>query len=244
MNRWLILSILVLCSGTARASTANDAVITGHVVITKVLTKERVALPLYQWRGVSPGPQEAKNRRNDSPSLDELSQVVIYLQGPGLGHGAPVHASLVQKRLRFHPEIVVVTVGSTVSFPNEDPIFHNVFSLSKAKHFDLGYYPKGQTRLVRFDRPGVVEVYCHIHADMNAAILVAPSSWWTRLTPEGSFSLKGVPPGSYELVAWHRSAGFFRRRVTLSGGQRLRVNFMIPVTEPVSGETVALRSRP
>jgi plastocyanin len=243
MNRSLVLSILVVCLGIGVASGADHAVITGRVVITKVLTKERVTLPVYDSRGVSPGPRPTDNRQSDPPGFDELSRVIIYLQGPGLVPGAPVRATLTQKGLRFHPEIVVVPVGSTVSFPNEDPIFHNVFSLSKAKHFDLGYYPKGQTRFVKFDRPGVVQVYCHIHADMSAAILVVPSSWWTRPTADGGFSLKSIPPGSYELVAWHRSAGFFRRRVTVSGGQRLEVNFMIPVKEPGSGEAVALRSR-
>lgn len=240
----LVLFILVVCSGSQVASAvASKAVITGRVVITKALTKERVTLPVYQSRGVSPGPQPAENRQNDPSGFDELSRVVIYLQGPGLVPGVPDRATLTQKSLRFHPEIVVVPVGSTVSFPNEDPIFHNVFSLSKAKQFDLGYYPKGQTRVVTFERPGVVQVYCHIHADMSAAILVVPSSWWTRPTPDGSFSMKSVPPGSYELVAWHRSAGFFRRRVTIRGGQRLRVNFVIPVKEPGSGEAIALRSQ-
>lgn len=244
MSRWAILSILVLWSGIRVASAAaTEAVITGRVVITKVLTKERVTLPVYQLRGVSPGPTQAENRQNDPARLNELSRVVVYLQGPGLGRGIPVRASLAQKNLRFHPEIAVVPVGSTVSFPNEDPVFHNVFSLSKAKHFDLGYYAKGQTRIVRFDRPGVVQIYCHIHADMNAAVLVVPTAWWTRLTPDGSFSLRGIPPGSYELVAWHRSAGFFRRRVDLNGGQRLKVDFLIPVEEPSSGEAIALQSR-
>jgi plastocyanin len=241
MKRSLVLSILILCSGIGAASAANHAVITGHVVITKVLTKERVALPVYRLRGVSPPLTPAEDRRNVRPGFNELSRVVIYLQGPGLARGVPVRATLTQKSLRFHPEIVVVPVGSAVSFPNEDPIFHNVFSLSKAKQFDLGYYPKGQTRAVRFDLPGVVQVYCHIHADMSAAVLVVPTAWWTRPTLDGSFSLKGIPPGSYELVAWHRSAGFFRRRVTVKGGQTLRVDFTIPVEEPSSGETVAFR---
>jgi plastocyanin len=215
----------------------------GRVVITKALTKERVALPIYQLRGMSAGPQESENPGyDDAPSFNELSRVVIYLQGAGLEHGVPVRATLSQEGLRFHPEIVVLPAGSTVSFPNEDPIFHNVFSLSRAKQFDLGYYPKGQTRVVRFDRPGLVQVYCHIHADMNAAILVVPTAWWTRLNSQGGFSLKGIPPGNYELVAWHRSAGFFGRRVVIKGGERLKADFMIPVEEPGSGEPIRARS--
>lgn len=240
MNRLLAIFILVACMGTASAFAGTDGgTITGHVVITKALTKERVTLPVYQLRGVSPGQQEPENRRSGAPGAGELSRVVVYLVGPGLSPGAPVHAILAQKNRQFDPEVVVVPVGSTVSFPNEDPIFHNVFSLSKAKLFDLGYYPKGQTRVVKFDRPGEVQVYCHIHADMSAAILVLPTALWTRPTPEGDFSLKGVPPGNYELVAWHRSAGFFRQHVAARTGKTLKVDFMIPVEQPGPGMALA-----
>lgn len=238
MNRSLAIFILVACTGVAFAGT-NGGTITGHVVITKALTKERVTLPVYQLRGVSPDRQKPENRRSGPPGAGELSRVVVYLEGFGLSPGAPVHATLAQKNRQFDPEVVVIPAGSTVSFPNDDPIFHNVFSLSKAKLFDLGYYPKGQTRTVRFDRPGEVQVYCHIHADMSAAILVLPTALWTRPTPEGDFSLKGVPPGNYELVAWHRSAGFFRQRVAIRADETLKVDFMIPVEQPGSGMALA-----
>ncbi|MGH9344717.1 MAG: hypothetical protein ACRD19_13270 [Terriglobia bacterium] len=244
MNRSLAISILVVCTAVTSAfAGTNRGAVTGRVVITKVLTKERVTLPVYQLRGVSPGPQEPENRRSGAPGSGELSRVVVYLEGPGLDPGAPVHATLAQKNRQFDPEVVVVPVGSTVSFPNEDPIFHNVFSLSRARQFDLGYYPKGQTRIVKFDRPGEVQVYCHIHADMSAAILVLPTALWTRPTPEGGFSLKGVPPGNYELVAWHRSAGFFRQRVAVRAGETLKVDFMIPVEQPGTGMALAADGR-
>lgn len=239
MKILLIFSALAICPALRAASAAaQSGTITGRVVITKALTKERVALPMYQLRGVSPEaqPKDLPKRRT---GVDELSRVVIYLQGPGLGPGAPVRATLSQKGLRFHPEIIAVPAGSTISFPNEDPVFHNVFSLSKAKHFDLGYYPKGQTRIVRFNRPGVVQVYCHIHPDMSAAIVVVPTAWWARVKPDGSFSLKSIPPGTYELMAWHRSAGFFRKRVTVSSGKTLKADFIIPVEEAGSGEAIA-----
>jgi plastocyanin len=161
--------------------------------------------------------------------VDELSRVVVYLEAPGLDPAPPVSATLTQRNRRFDPEFVVILVGSTVSFPNADPIFHNVFSLSKIKAFDLGYYPAGQTQVVRFDRTGVVQVYCHLHADMGAAILVLPTALWTRPLPDGSFSLPRVPAGSYELVVWHRSAGFFQRRVTVNRDETLAVDLEIPL---------------
>jgi plastocyanin len=209
---------------------ADQATITGRVVVTKALTKKRVTMPSYQLRGASVDLREQEKSRKDLPVIDELSRVVVYLEGSGLDPAAPTKdATLTQRNQQFDPEIVVIPVGSTVSFPNADPIFHNIFSLSKVKQFDLGYYAAGQARSVTFDRLGVVEVYCHLHANMSASILVLPTAFWTRPAPDGSFSLPSISPGTYELVAWHRSAGFFRRRVTIRGGETLAVDLVIPL---------------
>ncbi|MGH9405677.1 MAG: hypothetical protein ACRD3D_07580 [Terriglobia bacterium] len=225
------ITLLALVAGAVCAPgfAARPASIIGRVMITRVLAKKRVGLPVdvYGLRGVSTGPPNSAGAVQHS----ELSRVVIYLQGNGLKAAAPITATLTQQDKHFVPEIVVVPAGSTVSFPNRDPIFHNVFSLSRAKSFDLGYYPAGETRSVRFARPGVVEVYCHIHPDMSAAILVVPSAWWTRPLPDGSFSFAGVPPGAYTLIAWHRSAGFFRRSITVSAEGTQSVVFTIPVRD-------------
>jgi len=237
MNRLIAFFVFSVCLASCSAAGADEAAITGRVIVTKVLTKKRVALPAYDLRGrtASP-PSPTKAEKEEQPGVDELSRVVIYLEGPGLNPGSPAKATLRQRSRRFDPELVVIPVGSTVGFPNEDPIFHNVFSLSKAKQFDLGYYPAGESRAVKFDRPGVVQVFCHLHADMSATILVLDTAFWTRPAPDGSFSLPGVPAGSYELVAWHRSAGPFRRPVTLIGGQSLAVDFVIPVKEQGAGK--------
>jgi hypothetical protein len=136
-----------------------------------------------------------------------------------------------QKNTRFEPEILVIPIGSTVSFPNSDPVFHNVFSLSKAKQFDLGYYPAGQSRTVKFERLGVVQVYCHLHPQMSAAVLVVPSAWHTKPLKDGAFSLSGIPAGTQTLVAWHKSAGFFRRKVELSENGSVEVELTIPIRE-------------
>ena len=163
----------------------------------------------------------------------EFGRIAIYLEGPA-ATGTPTNTKLVQQDMRFDPEILVIPVGSTVSFPNGDPIFHNVFSLSKPKQFDLGYYPVGQSRTVRFDKAGVVQVYCHLHPQMSAAILIVDSSWYTRPDEDGGFSFLKIPAGTYELVAWHKSAGFFKRRVELSETGSLKVDITIPLrdTEP------------
>jgi hypothetical protein len=126
-------------------------------------------------------------------------------------------------------------VGSTVSFPNLDPVFHNVFSLSKPKEFDLGNYPKGHTRTVVFQKPGVVFVNCHLHPNMSAAIVISPNRWGVKAGPDGKFTLAVVPPGSYTIVAWHKTAGFFRQRVTIAD-KSIAVEFFIPLGEALASE--------
>ena len=107
---------------------------------------------------------------------------------------------------------------------------HNVFFLSKPKSFDPAITPR-QTRKVTFNSPGIVFVNCHLHANMAASIVIAPNQWSARVDPTGRFVLNDVPPGTYTLVAWHKSAGFFRHqiRVTEAGAQ---MEFVIPLMEP------------
>jgi len=124
---------------------------------------------------------------------------------------------------------VIIPVGSSVSFPNADPIFHNVFSLSGAKKFDLGYYPAGQTRVVKFEQPGVVQVYCHLHPNMYGAIVVVPNRWYTKPGDDGRFWLHDVPEGTYSLVAWHVNAGFFRKEIHVPSTGGIDVVVDLPV---------------
>src|SRR5579864_9269030 len=104
------------------------------------------------------------------------------------GTAPPRTVQIDQRNSRFEPDLVVIPVGSTVEFPNDDAIFHNVFSLSGAQPFDLGYYPKSESRTVKFNHAGIVQVYCHIHANMYAAIVVTASPWHGRPMADGAFS--------------------------------------------------------
>jgi len=207
---WLAASVL-----------AKGGEIRGVVQVTDGLTKQRVTLPAYLSRGVA-APQPGGGR------IDELTRVVVYLEG-SFGAGKPVAGEIRQRDRRFEPEILAVPQGSTVSFPNSDPILHNVFSLSKLKSFDLGYYPAGNTRIVHFDQPGAVQVYCHLHSDMSALILVTPNRFYAQPSSTGSFRFAGLRAGSYTVVAWHKSAGFSRRKIEVPEDGAATVSFEIPV---------------
>jgi plastocyanin len=168
------------------------------------------------------------------PLAFERARVAVYLEGHFASQApaaaAPV-ATIDQANRRFSPEMLVIEAGSKVSFPNLDPIFHNVFSLSGAKAFDLGNYPKGETRFVTFPEPGIVYVNCHLHANMSATIVVAPNQWNTKGERDGRFELRDVPPGKYTIVAWHKASGFIRQTVTVTSGRDEHVEFLIPFDE-------------
>ena len=214
----------------ALSSCLSAQTIGGTITIKKRLTKRSVTPPVsvYQ-RGTSV--KLAKESEAD-PISYELSRVVVYLEGPLDKSGDATTAEtrkIDQIDRRFVPDLVVVPVGATVSFPNMDPIFHNIYSLSKAKAFDLGSYDKGQTRTVTFSKAGIVEVYCHLHPNMEATVIVTPNRWYARPGPDGQYRIEDVPAGKYTLVAWHKSAGFFRKTITVSDSQNASADFLIPV---------------
>lgn len=203
--------------------------ISGTVLIKKRLTKRKVTTPvsIYQ-RGTAVEPAaEPVN-----PLDYERSHVAVWIEGlPHVPAQAKLEASIVQEGRRFTPDLVIVAAGSSVAFPNMDPIFHNVFSLSRLKSFDLGFYPKGDSRSVTFDKPGVVSVNCRLHPDMAATVVVTPNGWFTRVEPGGAFKIPDIPPGAYSVVAWHKAAGYFRQTVQLAPGAGAEICFFIPVDE-------------
>ena len=109
---------------------------------------------------------------------------------------------LVQKDKMFSPHLLVVPTGSSVDFPNQDPFFHNVFSLFNGKRFDLGLYESGTHRAVRFDREGVSYIFCNIHPEMGAIVLSLNSPWFAVSVPDGSVAIHDVPPGRYRVHLW------------------------------------------
>jgi plastocyanin len=154
----------------------------------------------------------------------DVADGVVWLEGAKTVR--PVQAEIVTKNKAMVPGIVVVAPGSTVSFPNLDPFNHNVFSVSPEASFDLGSYGRGSARSASFQKPGVVRVYCNVHAQMGAVVLVLETSWVARPSTDGSWQIDNVPPGSYTLVAWHERGGRFSERieVTRSGSAPVAVS--------------------
>ncbi len=219
-----------VCAVILFSAPASAQSVSGAILIKKKLTKPSVtaSVSVYQ-RGPT---VKLGNDTGDDPLALERARVVVYLEGPSLAKGGAavgVTAEVKQFDRRFIPELVVVQAGSTVSFPNMDPIFHNIYSLSKPKTFDLGSYDKGQTRMVSFMKPGIVEVYCHLHPNMAAIVAVTPNRYYARADAGGHYRIGDVPPGQYTVVAWHKSAGYFRKNVAVGAGENVTVDFFIPL---------------
>lgn len=139
----------------------------------------------------------------------DYSGVVVWLEPAGtkapLPHSPP-KATMVQRNKRFHPHILAVRAGTTVDFPNLDPIFHNAFSNYSGQVFDIGLYKPGSSRSVPMTRPGVVRVFCNIHSNMSAVIVVVDTAWFTTTGTGGAFRIGAVPPGEYVLQFFHERA--------------------------------------
>ena len=140
----------------------------------------------------------------------DYSGVVVYLKPAAVVAASALswskHAQMIQKNKTFVPHVLPIEVGTLVDFPNFDPIFHNAFSNYNGQLFDVGLYRPGSTRSVRFKRPGVVRVFCNIHATMSAVILVLDTPYFATTDRAGAFDLQGVPPGDYDLGVFHERA--------------------------------------
>jgi len=230
---WLALSLSLapvpVYSGTNDPVTAGS--IQGEVRITRKLPAQRMRFRLYPGFRSIPPPTAGEKRD------DEWQNIVIYLKSsPALPsiEEQDKQLQMVQLGETFIPHVLPVVKGSTVRFPNQDPIFHNVFSLSGTKSFDLGRYPKGDSRSVIFEEAGIVPVFCHLHSDMSAIILVLDNPYFAVPGPDGRYLIENIPAGSYTLVAWHERSEPVELPVDVTAGQTLQLNITVPIEDDES----------
>lgn len=163
----------------------------------------------------------------------QLCDFVVYIdQAAPVGEGEQVQAAMtVQRDASFDPHVLPIAVGTTVRWPNEDEIFHNVFSMSDAKEFNLGLYNKEKVPAVTFDKVGRVDVFCAIHTKMHCIILVLPNPYFARADAKGRFTISNVPPGTYKLRAWHERLPSQVKEVVVPAEGEVKIDFELGLSE-------------
>lgn len=184
-----------------------------------------------QWaaRTETPEPNSRYQIKSGTPGKPEPALPVVYLEGAfPAATNAPARAELPQKDFQFLVRVLPVRKGATVDFPNHDDDYHNVFSYSKTKRFDLGRYRKDEKPAsITFDKPGVVKLYCEIHEHMRASIVVLETPYFQKTDTAGRFRLEGLPAGKHTFKVWHEDK-IVERSVELKDGETLKLDLALP----------------
>jgi len=162
--------------------------------------------------------------------VPNLLRSVVYLESAPRGAfetSEGGRAVMDQRNETFVPHVLAITTGTTVDFPNSDKFYHNVFSLSKTRPFDLGRYAAGNSRPIRFDRAGIVRVFCDIHSHMNAYILVFSHPFFAMTNADGRYQIENVPPGTYGVIAWNEGTSSEARPITVPDGGVAELDFTL-----------------
>lgn len=160
----------------------------------------------------------------------DLSDVIVYVEGPR-AKGKPERATITMKGKEFRPRVVAVSAGGAVDFPNEDPIFHNVFSVSGANRFDLDLYKRPKSASWTFSHPGVARVYCNIHPQMSAVVLVRDNPYFTKAAADGSFAIEHVPAGRWQLKAWQERAPEAAQEIVVAAEGRVTAQLTLDASQ-------------
>lgn len=159
-----------------------------------------------------------------------VDPVVVFVEDIASAFAPPQPLEIRQRNKQFHPRFLLVPQGAVVSFPNDDSVDHNVFSLSPVNAFDLGYYGSGIARKVRFEKPGAVRVYCNIHPEMIADVLIVGNPHYVRIGPDGKFRIDGVPAGRRTVRAWFALGPSEAKPVEVSAGGVAQLDFRLQAT--------------
>jgi|KBSSwiStaDraftv2_1062776.scaffolds.fasta_scaffold07908_5 plastocyanin len=221
MTRRLIFSgalAAAVLTAAAPPEAARNGSIRGRVEIRRVVA--------------TPGPRASVTDSDvlKAPDFTDRLRSVVYLEtAPRAAFEQidPAHAVMDQRNETFVPHLLAVTTGTVVDFPNSDRIYHNVFSLSKTRTFDLGRYAAGRSQAVRFDRPGIVRVFCDIHSHMNAFILVFNHRFFSVTDADGRYRIDNVPPGTYNVIAWNEGLASEPRAATVPDGGTAELDFQL-----------------
>ena len=168
-----------------------------------------------------------QTKRGQNPAVNET---LVWLEPQGnvrVTKRAPAKYQMVTRGKLLIPHVLAIPVGSTVEFPNDDPISHNLFSLSTANGFDLGLYRKGAGKAHKFDSAGIVNVYCNVHPNMSAVVHVMPTPYYTFTDGSGAYSFSDVPAGRYRVVAWNEQGGTAESMVDVGSSAAATTALMI-----------------
>jgi len=204
-------TILTLLLATSALASAQNAELKGKVELTRNHRHLNDSSKVVVWLtplGSTPAPAPPEQQTSEIPRL-------------------------VQRDKAFHPSLVVIPAGGKVEFPNQDPFFHNVFSLFDGKRFDLGLYESGSTQFVQFDKPGISYIFCNIHAQMSAVVIALNTPYYAISSWRGDISLGNVPPGRYQMHVFHPSVSpdalrVVEREITVTPGQTFLGNLSLP----------------
>jgi plastocyanin len=221
---------LSLVAATFCLFTTRAAIITGTVTAQgKTAGEQAAAGGNYESR---------KFKFVDKINYAEIHDFVVYIDGPMTNHVVAAGTTkkvLTQKDAMFHPHILPICVGTTVEWPNEDEIFHNVFSVSEPKSFDLGLYKSEgknpEIKRVPFDKTGRVDVFCSIHSDMHCVVLVLENTFFAATDNKGRYTLNEVPPGTYKVKAWHERLPPQTKEITVTGTGDIKVDFTLGIKD-------------
>jgi|KBSSwiStaDraftv2_1062776.scaffolds.fasta_scaffold234852_2 plastocyanin len=166
-----------------------------------------------------------------------MQDFIVYLEGvlstpnPATTNTAVVETrrNITQKGARFTPRVLPVMVGTTVEWPNHDEIFHNVFSISEPKQFDLGLYKHPELKRVKFEHPGRVDAFCSIHTAMHCIILVLENPYFAATDSQGRYRIADVPPGTYKLKAWHERLPSQSRAIVVPADGIVQADFTLGI---------------
>jgi plastocyanin len=217
-HRMLPLALVALAMAAPRAAQVPVAggTIRGRVTVPDVV----VTPPRPSVAGLSAMAHMRVDRRRVVVYLESTPALEAYPKTPG-------RARMDQRDEQFVPRLLAITTGSTVEFPNSDTTFHNVFSLSRTRTFDLGRYPPGKNGAIRFPRAGIVPVFCDIHSHMSAYILVFDHPFFAVSDETGRFAMHDVPAGTYALSVWSELGRTPSKRITITPAGTIEADFEV-----------------